>query len=461
MAPDPRHSRRWRRPGIAALLAGALVLAGCAAPKPEKPGPSGGIGGTGLTDNGIGGTGLADNGIGGTGIDANGIGGTGIVGIVTAKGSLWVNGIEVTVDRRSAATRDGAAIDPEAIGVGELVALQVERDGKSVVARRADTAAALQGPVQSVDAVARTFTVLGHAVHLPQGFGMPALGSTVRVSGLRHADGTLEAARVDPGDPAVARLTGKLARPGDAWTLDGVPVALAPGLAGSAKSGQVVAASGRWNGTILAVDRLGADPVESLLARVPYLWVQGFLAAQAGGPRIQAGTQPLTLAGNTPSSLGSGPEQLAVVGGRIGADRTLQVDRIVPLTGPVTPPRAGAPPAPPTRPDRPWFVTPGGATGGPPSSPPKGPPPGTPGGPSCGTPPCGVDNPGNGPPCGTPPCGGGGGGNGPPCGTPPCGGPKAGLPALGPPEVPPGPACGAAPCGRPAPPTRGGRIRSP
>jgi len=178
---------------------------------------SGGIGGTGArAESGIGGTGTrADSGIGGTGVTAGGgIGGTGtraesdlgLVGVITGFGSICVNGVEVHYDAATPVTQNGQLAAAGALALGQIVAVRAAGEGAQARAKAIDIVDAAVGPASAIDAAAGTLHVLGQPVRiepstvLGPGLARTALaeaGASLRVSGLRAADGTIVATRID------------------------------------------------------------------------------------------------------------------------------------------------------------------------------------------------------------------------------------------------------------------------
>lgn len=423
MKPE-RRRRLWRRLALGVAPFALAVLAGCtggdgqvgAAPKPGKPAPVGGIGGTGLAQGpgGIGGTGLKDWGY----IAENGIGGTGIAGIVTGHGSIWVNGLEVDIAPGTRIELDGRPVPAAELAIGTLVAVQAEGAAPRPTARAVAVAPALQGPVQQADRAAGRLTVLGQVVYvdaetrLPDG-AFPAPGERVRVHGLTRADGSVSAAVIASATGMGARLSGILERLGEGWAVAGVPVRLA---AGAAKplEGRPVVVTGAWDGAAILAEGVQPDPVSALLERVAQVSLQGYLVLTPGGGAIRVGAATVRLSA-APAAL----EAAAGDGGLVVATGALSPEKVVILTsirgmqrsipaGPTPTSRAADQPAsggagmeaPPLRPP---FAGQGNPWGGPPAAPPRGPPPGVPGEPPRGPP---GAPPGKGPPCGTPPCGG-------------------------------------------------------
>ena len=174
-----------------ALLAASAAGAAC------QPG---GMGGTGVG---------ADGGIGGTGMEAQGD--IGLIGIISGFGSICVNGIEVRYDAATPVTSAGAASSPEALALGQLVAVRATAEGARIRARDIQILDAVVGRVSAFDPARSRLQVAGQDVRLTSSTVLalnvpPAalVGRTVAVSGFWRADATLAATRVAaaPADAA-------------------------------------------------------------------------------------------------------------------------------------------------------------------------------------------------------------------------------------------------------------------
>jgi|GEM_PF-4376084 len=159
-----------------------------------------GLGGTGRSgDDGLGGTGWGDSdGIGGTGFgEDDGLGGTGIYGTLTRFGSLCVNGLHVLLDDATAYERNGQAVGPNTLALGQVLWVETAGSTGPLHATRVVSDPAVQGRVQSVDPEAKSFVVAGRRVQLDaQTRGpdkLPAVASFVEVSGLEDPHGTIRA----------------------------------------------------------------------------------------------------------------------------------------------------------------------------------------------------------------------------------------------------------------------------
>jgi hypothetical protein len=163
----------------------------------------GGIGGTGATsDGGIGGTGVTtDGGIGGTGKRADAE--LSLIGVVTGFGSICVNGVEVHYNASTPVTHDGEPSSAAALAVGHVVEVRAFGNSIEARARAVDIVSAAVGRVTAVESPGSSLHVLGQPVRMETwtavgpGLARPALGEPLRVSGLRRADGTIVATRIE------------------------------------------------------------------------------------------------------------------------------------------------------------------------------------------------------------------------------------------------------------------------
>lgn len=190
-------------------LAASLWIHGAQAAACADPG---GIGGTGATsDGGIGGTGLrSDGGIGGTGQRAEGD--IGLIGVITGFGSICVNGVEVHFDATTPVSRNGDPASANALAIGQVVSVRAFGDEVNARARSIHVAEAAVGPVTAADAAGGVVHVFGQPVRANPStvfgpgvtrelFSAARIGETFSVSGLRAADGSIAATRIERAAP--------------------------------------------------------------------------------------------------------------------------------------------------------------------------------------------------------------------------------------------------------------------
>jgi uncharacterized protein DUF5666 len=343
---------------------------------------AGGIGGTGLrAEGGIGGTGeRAEGGIGGTGIRAGeGIGGTGatadsgtggtgaiagdelgVMGVITGFGSICVNGVEVHYDSTTPVTVNGQPGAAGALALGQTVAVRAVGSGAEARARTIAVLDAAVGPVTAVDRATGTVHVVGQAVRLgastifAPGLTAEAVrgasaGEGLRVSGLRTADGSIVATRVERVGPGEARVYGQLdldaaGAPRVGGMRVEAPEAVMRALA--AARGPVLV-SGRTEGGRLVVEQAVAEPLGGALASGRFV-AEAYVEGQQPGRGLRAGGLQYTLDAPGTSSLGR--DQLVRLSGRVDQDGRRFVERIDFLAEPMNPrPVAASRPLPPAR----------------------------------------------------------------------------------------------------------------
>ena len=192
---------------LAALLV-ALALAACAQ-REETRVADRGIGGTGVSPGIAQGDEKDAGGIGGTGMTAEdrGIGGTGIFGTITGFGSILVNGLTVDFEPGVPIATNLGSGSSDDLRVGQLVAIEAEERSGRLAARSIEIQHAVSGPVSRVDAARGEIEVLGQIVRRPAeatirddgDLGLSGLrpGDWVEVSGLRDAEGAIQASRID------------------------------------------------------------------------------------------------------------------------------------------------------------------------------------------------------------------------------------------------------------------------
>src|SRR5262245_13833875 len=160
---------------------------------------------------GIGGTGISGGGIGGTGLRAEAD--LGVFGVITAFGSICVNGIELHYDAATPVSLNGEPAQAHAVAVGQVVLLRAVADGKQAHARSIHIVDAALGPVSAVEAGGALLRIGAERIRVDPativggGLARGALsGQTLRVSGLRTADGSIVATRIDPAPACGAAL---------------------------------------------------------------------------------------------------------------------------------------------------------------------------------------------------------------------------------------------------------------
>ena len=149
-----------------------------------------------------------DIGLGGTGLLANtgngagsGLGGTGIVGAITGFGSIFVNGIEVEYNNKTAFTIDGKPATHQQLEIGDIVEVLTTDTNKHTQARLINLRHEVIGQVESVEPETFSFTVQGQSIiQAINKVVLPEIGVTVAVSGFRIDEKTILSTKVKPAD---------------------------------------------------------------------------------------------------------------------------------------------------------------------------------------------------------------------------------------------------------------------
>ena len=149
-----------------------------------------------------------DIGLGGTGMLANtdsgagsGLGGTGILGEITGFGSIFVNGIEIEYDDKTAFSINGKTVTAQRLEIGDVVEVLTVDNKQHTQAQMINLRHEVIGVVESVEAETYSFSVNGQSV--VQSIDIttfPEAGSTVAVAGFRIDAQTILATRVTPAE---------------------------------------------------------------------------------------------------------------------------------------------------------------------------------------------------------------------------------------------------------------------
>lgn len=314
----------------------------------RAPANEGGIGGTGVmaARPGLGGTGISEGGVGGTGVTAGrpGLGGTGIVGVITGFASICVNGLEVKFDAATPVSDNGQPTSSRELAVGQIVAVRAAGVGSELTASNISVIHAAVGPVDALNPGTGAFRILGQTAWAsdPAALVNLQLGSWVRVSGHRLAQGDIVASRIESIAPQeFAQLSGMVSkRRGGMIEVDGTPVRFdAPHMGGAMTVGREVVVSGTWLGGILQVQRVQADLTRIGLAEVQDVVLEGFVRSVSSN-QIDIGRGPLMLSPEV-QIIGGSAAQLRVnepvqIKGRVDADQRLKIERIEFRSGSMT-----------------------------------------------------------------------------------------------------------------------------
>ncbi len=299
----------------ASLVSGCTGLGQMAMAPSDASVPDSGVGGTGYTD--VGGEGDLDEGVGGTGFATGvaraggdgdeGVGGTGIFGIISAFGSIVVNGVHIDYEDETPVVVDGVVGSPSDFAIGQVVAVEAEPMGERYQAHLVEVQHAALGPVSDVDPLARTIQVLGQTIEVAPSDRLPEIDEWVRVSGLRGADEQVIASRIDPVSPSLGAFVRGIALSSaeDTLVLGGL-LFDRPLIDGrTIEAGDEVLLRGVLEARQFKVTDFVKAPHEPFGGRMSDLLVQGFVASDAAGLHYLAGhnwTLPAGLAQRMPSS---------------------------------------------------------------------------------------------------------------------------------------------------------------
>ncbi len=218
--------------------------------------------------------------------DESGLGGTGIIGAITGFGSIFVNGVEVEIDRRTRLSVDGEVVDEHPFARGEVV--EIVATGKGLMhARELTVRHEVIGTVERSDLGTRTFRVLGQIVLAPpSSAALPLPGERVAISGFRDPQGRIHATRVAPAGQTPGLVTGALRYDAQGVARIGELQILLPG-DNRVTDGAMVRVTGKADGHVLTAQRVRVLPATPFGKAVRRLLVQGFLyKSGSGGYRI-------------------------------------------------------------------------------------------------------------------------------------------------------------------------------
>ena len=343
---------------IAAAVALCALTACASAPhqSAHAPGNGDGIGGTGIQH--------AQNGE----TNGDGIGGTGIVGTISGFGSIIVNGLTLEFDPKTAVETNGKPTTLEALKVGQVIRAVAGRKDGELYLDSIDIQHAVTGPVSAIDYDAQTMMVLGQSVRLNLGgdktatsaFSNLKVGDIVSVSGLRWADGTIIATRVDEqskDERLIIRGTATVVS-SDSVQVGGLAIPLEGAVVSAPQAGEQVFASGR-----MINDQFVPDVVMGE-APLPFKDTVRDVSLEAYAPNAAADDGPVSIHGITIDDAalpeGTALNDRIVITGRIAAPNRITATGIERVRTVVTihavrgfmRPSAVRPDAPSRRPER-------------------------------------------------------------------------------------------------------------
>lgn len=246
---------------------------------------NGGIGGTGsaIEKGGIGGSGdKVKDGIGGTGISnkEEGIGGTGILGVITGFGSICVNRLEVHYSKETPVKMDGQKISSTALEIGQVVAVKATGNERSLTAKEIHVYHQVSGPISEFNPARGQLKVMNQTVFV-NSTRLKGLqvGQWVKVSGLRKANGSVLATRIDhTAEKKVAQTVGNLRQQGKNHFIGGTKIEGLTDARNLAKKD--VRLTGTWDGRAFRVRDIKPGPVSDLIRKVEVFHIQGITSGR-------------------------------------------------------------------------------------------------------------------------------------------------------------------------------------
>jgi hypothetical protein len=317
-----KHSGTKWRAFCAALVLGFLSACATAPQQTAHLDPKPG--------DGIGGTGIAPKIVAGDIRKGDGIGGTGILGTISGFGSIIVNGLELEYDRGTAVETDGRPAALEELKIGQVVLGTARMKGDKLYLDKLEMQHAVTGPIESIDHDKGTLTVLGQAIRTNmagdkaaiESFKTLTTGDMVSVSGLRQADGTIIATRVDqhPDDGRVVVRGSAQNVTASSITVGGLNVPLSKETTISpVRAGGRVFVSGRMiNGQFVADVIVGSAPLP-FGDGVKDVSIEAYAPKSAPGANMTI--EGITINGATlPNGTAAG-DRVVITGEISGADR--------------------------------------------------------------------------------------------------------------------------------------------
>lgn len=255
-------------------------------------------------DDGIGGMGLAgdDDGIGGMGRAGRPSDyGIAVYGTITGFGSVCVNGLRIELPE---SLREGGideSLASSVLAIGHVVSIDARVAEGTWVAEAIDRRPALSGSLDRVADDGGSAEVLGVRIDLGAIGGADALagiepGESVVVYGLRGADRTLQAARVERGGRELHNRVWGIAKiSGEGTTVGGVEVAFATG--GIPREGDRVVVSGDWSADTGRLERARWNRTSALLPDHPSISAEVVVERTPSGAVLLLDGQVLAIDG--------------------------------------------------------------------------------------------------------------------------------------------------------------------
>ncbi|MEL7167004.1 MAG: hypothetical protein AAGL96_16160 [Pseudomonadota bacterium] len=207
-----------------------------------------------------------------------GIGGTGIVGVMTGRGSLFINGLRVEIPDGANLTLNGIPVSEDDLLPGVAMTVVAEAREDRFVAARVDAEHPLIGMVADTGGVIK---INGAPIVMDPGARTaPVAGQRMAASGVWRADGALQTSLIQPVSGTTDRIAGTVT---DAGQIGMGRIGLTEVAANGLKSGEYAAILGRYENGIFVAQRVQNGRFRAGTA-LDQLSVEGYLEPVSDAP---------------------------------------------------------------------------------------------------------------------------------------------------------------------------------
>ena len=245
-----------------------------------------------------------------------------MVGTITGFASICVNGLEVHYEDSTPVTANGAGSSTHSLAIGQVVAIEATPSARGLEAKRVAIVHAVVGPVTRVDG--KNVEVMGQRVVRSDAADALAIGDTVRVSGLRDADGAIVASRIDRAESSEIEHS-VIGRVRDG-RIEGLRVE-----AVELPEGAEVVVRGRFGDGRLQASRVERSPAREYTERARAVSIEARITERSGR-RLSAGGRTVELGDDTRVVGGRDDEadrnRLIRITGRVDKDGKVRAERI-------------------------------------------------------------------------------------------------------------------------------------
>jgi Domain of unknown function (DUF5666) len=196
--------------------------------------------------------------------------------------------MEIQLDGSAAIDIDGDTAPASALRAGQMVAIEAEGPANAPLARTISVRSMVAGRIEAIEVGSATLVIAGQTVAVAEstwGGNRFVVGDSVRVSGLRGADGTVLASRVDAAPAGTFLARGRVEHDGAVARVG--KLLLGAPAAAELKDGEAVLVSGDYasgEGHVDSVvpDTLLASPADYFGAAASHLVVQAMIRVDGG-----------------------------------------------------------------------------------------------------------------------------------------------------------------------------------